>query len=134
MKRVSIEGLIFLKREREKVNAFQQKFDQLLIEAIDEVLGSLGESVKNHVYIQLENDFSISKKELPHKIRVFSSFLFRTFGSSANNLEIRFMKTLYKKINADQHFKHKLITIEEIDLSFADYVNALRECLEISRY
>lgn len=116
------------------MNTTQQKFDQLLVEAIDEVLGSLGEPVKNHVYIQLENDFSITKNNLPQKIETFSNFLFRIFGSSANNLEIRFMKTLYEKISTDQHFKHKSIAFKEIDLTFSAYVNSMRECFEISRY
>ncbi|MGD0451809.1 MAG: hypothetical protein ABSA79_12245 [Candidatus Bathyarchaeia archaeon] len=112
----------------------QQKFDQLLVEAIDEVLGSLGEPVKNHVYIHLENDFSITKNELPQKIEEFSHFLLRIFGSSAYHLEIKFMKTLYAKISADQHFKNQSIAFKEIDLTFSAYVNAMRESFEISRY
>ena len=108
-----------------------QKFDQLLVEAIDEVLGSLGEPVKNHVYFHLENDFSITKNELPQKIEEFSNFLLRIFGTDAYHLEIRFMKTFYVKISADQHFKHKSIAFKEIDLTFLAYVNAMRDCFEI---
>ncbi len=116
------------------MNTAQQKFDQLLVESIDEVLGSLGEPVKNHLYIHLENDFSITKNELPQQIEEFSRFLFRIFGSSANHLEIRFMKTLYSKISADQHLEHKSIAFNEVDLTFSTYVNKMRESFEISRH
>ena len=115
------------------INA-QQRFDQLLIEAVDEVLVSLGEQVKNHLYIHLENNFSIRKNDLPQRIKEFSHFLFRIFGSSAHNLEIRFMKTLFAKISADQHFKHKSIAFKEIDLTFITYVNRMRESFCTSKY
>ena len=114
--------------------SISQKFDQLLVEAIDEVLSSLGEPVKNHVYFYLENDFSITKNELPQKIEEFSNFLLRIFGTGANHLEIRFMKTFFAKISADQHLKHKSIVFKEIDLTFSAYVNTMRDCFEISRY
>jgi hypothetical protein len=115
------------------MNTEQQKFDQLLFEAIDEVLSSLGEPVKNHLYNHLENDFSITKNELPQNIEEFSNFLFRIFGSGSRHLEIRFMQTLYAKISADQHFGHKSIAFKEIDLTFLTYVNRMRESFEISR-
>ena len=116
------------------MNTAQQKFDQLLLEAIDEVLSSLGKPVKNHLYIHLENDFLVTKKELPQKIDEFSNFLFRIFGSSANHLEIKFMQTLYTKISTDQNFEPKSIVFKEIDLTFLNYVNRMRESFEISRF
>jgi hypothetical protein len=116
------------------MNTTNQKFDQLLVEAIDEVLGSLGEPVKNHLYIHLENDFLITKKELPNQIEEFSHFLFRIFGSSANNLEIRFMRTLYSKIKVYQQFEQKPINFNDGDLTFSTYVIKLRENFENSSY
>ena len=122
----------FLKMER-KMNTAQQKFDQSLIEAIDEVLSSLGEPVKNQLYIRLENDFSITKNKLPQHIEEFSNFLFRIFGSGSHHLEIKFMKKLYAKIIADPHFEqHKSIAFKEIDLTFLTYVNRMRESFEFS--
>lgn len=112
----------------------QQKFDKLLIEAIDEVLSSLGEPVKNHLYIRLEDDFSITKNDLPEQIEEFSNFLSRVFGSGAQHLEIKFMKTLYGKISADQHFEHNSIAFNKVDLTFLTYVNRMRESFEISRF
>ena len=125
--------MIRLKRE-EKMNTTQQKFDQLLIEAIDEVLCSLGEPVKNQLYIILENDFSITKNELPQQIEEFSNFLFIIFGSSARHLEIKFMKTLYAKISNDQLLDHHSIASTDIDMTFLTYVKKMQESLVISRY
>jgi hypothetical protein len=105
----------------------QHKFDKLLIEAIDEVFSTLGEPVKNRLYSLLEDDFSITKNDLPQKTEEFSNFLFQIFGPSAQHLEIRFMKTLYTKIRVDQHFENKSIVLEEDNLTFVNYVNRMRE-------
>ena len=112
----------------------KRSLTQLLLEAIDQVLSSLGEPVKNHLYIHLENDFLIKKNELPQKIEEFSHFLFKIFGSSAHHLEIKFMQTLYAKINADQIGEHMSIVFKEKDLTFINYVKRMRESVEISRY
>lgn len=126
-----VKGNEFLNRER-KMIAAQEKFDRSLVETIDEVLSSLGEPVKNHVYMRLENDFSITKNELPQHMEEFSNFLFRIFGSASCHLEIRFMKTLYAKISADPHFKHESIDFKEVDMTFLSYVNRMRESFKFS--
>ena len=125
--------MISLKMDR-KMNTAQQKFDKLLLEAIEEVLSSLGKQLKNHLYTHLENDLLITKNEIPQKIDEFSNFLFRIFGSSANHLEIEFMQTLYAKISTNQNFEPKSIVFKEIDLTFLNYVNRMRESFEISRF
>jgi len=125
--------MISLKMDR-KMNTAQQKFDKLLLEAIEEVLSSLGKQLKNHLYTHLENDLLITKNEIPQKIDEFSNFLFRIFGSSANHLEIEFMQTLYAKISTNQNFEPKSIVFKEIDITFLNYVNRMRESFEISRF
>ena len=42
----------------------QKKFDDYLIEAIDEALTSLGVPIRNTVFFQLENNFNIPKNEI----------------------------------------------------------------------
>jgi hypothetical protein len=129
---IRIKGIVF--ERGEKMQIAQLKFDKLLIEAIDEVLSSLGEPVKNHLYVRLEDDFSITRNDIPRQMEEFSSFLFRIFGSSAQHLEIKLMKTLYAKISADQHFEHNPIAFKRVDLTFLTYVNRMRESFEISRF
>jgi len=109
------------------MNTAQKKFDQLLLEAINEVLSSLGEPIKNYVFIHLENDFLITKNEIPQKIEEFAHFLFRIFGSSAHYLDIKFMQTLYKKISAHQNVGYQSIVFEKTDMTFLNYVSKMRE-------
>jgi hypothetical protein len=124
--------MIFLKSGT-NTNTAQQRFDELLLDAIDEVLSSLGEPVRNHLYIHLKNDFLISRNELPQRIEEFSDFLYRIFGSSAQHLEIKFIQTLYSKISVDQDVEDMSIVFKETDVTFLNYVNKMRESFEISR-
>ncbi len=73
-------------------------FDQILLEAIDEALLSLGEGVKTTIYFHLEDLFKIKRQEIPHRIDDFSNALERIFGLGARHLEIMFMKSLHSKI------------------------------------
>ena len=59
------------------------KIDDILLEAIDEVLSSLGEPVKNAVYTQLQCAFQISKEDIPKKIGEFADFIQIAFGGLA---------------------------------------------------
>ncbi len=73
-------------------------FNKILLEAIDEALSSLGESVKTSIYFHLEETFNIKRREIPLRINDFSNALERIFGIGARHLEILFMKNLYAKI------------------------------------
>ena len=109
----------------------QQKLDQLLTEAIDEVLSSLGEPVKNQLYILLENDLAITKNTLPQQIAEFSKFLHRLFGSNARIIEIKCMKAFYSKIRKDTHIEKRLINFENHELTFLTYTDKLKTIYSI---
>lgn len=79
----------------------QKKFDECLIEAVDEALTLLGDPVKNTIFLLLENRFNISKNEIPAHIKEFSDFLNLTFGIGAAHLEIKCMQYLHSKINVN---------------------------------
>jgi hypothetical protein len=108
----------------------QKKFNEYLVQAVDEALTSLGEPVKNTIYFQLENNFSIPKNKIPDQIDEFTNIMHKIFGLGASRLEIKFMKNLHSKIkvsietNGCEWPLSKWI-IE--DLSFVDYVNKMRE-------
>ena len=106
----------------------QQKIDQLLVEAIDEVLYSLGEPIKEHIYDCLENDFSITKNSLPQQIGEFSTLLQETFGPHARLVEIECMKTFYSKIRIDQYLKNRSITWDDRDFTLFTYIDRFRTC------
>lgn len=103
----------------------QQRLDQLLVEAIDEVLGSLGEPLKNQIYIRLEDEYSITKPSLPKEIAEFSKFLYRIFGPHAKLIEIKCMKRFYSKIKVDQCFENLKVTCDN-DFNLLTYTDKFR--------
>jgi hypothetical protein len=108
----------------------QKKFDEYLIEAIDEALTSLGEPVKNTVYFQLESNFNIPKNDIPIKIDKFSDIIHKIFGLGACRLEIKFMKNLYSKIKVNvelSEYEWPLSKWIINDISFKEYVYNARK-------
>ncbi len=110
------------------MNSQQKKFNELLFEAIDEALSSLGEPVKNYVYIRFENDFGVKKHEIPEEIEEFSKMLHRLFGVAANRLEVKSMEKLYPKIKANMEGSkiNRLKWIEN-DVTFQSYTEKMRQ-------
>jgi len=104
----------------------QFRLDQLLGETIDEVLCSLGESVKNCFYDRLEDEFSIAKYALPQQIGEFSKLLYGIFGSHAMLVEIKCMKTFYSKIKIDQYLENLSITWDDNDFTLLTYTDKFR--------
>jgi hypothetical protein len=85
--------------KRELAKKWQREnFDQILLDAIDEALSSLGENVKRTVYFQLEALFKIGKQDIPIRLSDFSNALEQLFGLGATHLELLFMKNLHDKI------------------------------------
>jgi hypothetical protein len=118
------------KKEMSEDKTIQEKFDQLLIEAIDEALSSLGEPVKNAVYQHLQNDFSIEKDKIPSQIEEFSNIIHKIFGLGASRLEIKFMKNLNSKIEIDikmPEYEWPLSKWIIADLSFTEYAHDARK-------
>ena len=112
---------------------YQEEFDDILLETIDETLSSLGEPAKKTIYFHLQNNFRISKNEIPKKINEFSDIIQKIFGSGAGILEIKFMKTLHSKINIDlkwPEYEGPLSKWIIMDMTFIEYVNSMRTTYE----
>jgi hypothetical protein len=108
----------------------QKKFDEYLIEAIDNALTSLGAPVKNTVYLQLEVSFNMTKNEIPKQIDEFVDIIHRIFGLGASRLEIKFMKNLHSKIKINigkNECDWPLSKWIVDEISFKDYVHNARE-------
>jgi len=110
-----------------KMQNTQQRLDPLVLGTIDEVLYSLGEPVKNHIYDRLENEFSITKHELPQRMGEFSKFLYNMFGPHAGLIEIKCMKTFYSKIKIDRYPENPSITWDDDDFNLSNYTDKLRQ-------
>jgi hypothetical protein len=89
-------------------------FEKILMEAIDEALSSLGESVKQSIYFHIENKF-VAKNEIPRHIEQFQGGLEKIFGAGAQFIEILIMKRLHAKIGRSDQ------------LEFVNYVNAAKQ-------
>ena len=90
------------------------------MDAIDEALSSLGESVKQSIYFHIENKF-VAKREIPGNIKEFQGGLEKIFGAGAQFIEILIMKNLHAKIGIT------LAAEANDQLEFVDYVNAAKQ-------
>ena len=101
-----------------------KKFDEILQDSIDEAFSSLGESVKKSIYFHLENNFLITKQDIPRKVEAFSDALERIFGLGAQHLELLIMKNLYMKANCSYRWEGPKWLVP--DLTFKEYVKLVR--------
>ena len=122
----NIDGM---QRRRELKNSKVKSFDQILLEAIDEALGSLGEGVKTSIYFHLSDLFEIRQQEIPYKLDDFSNGLERIFNIGARQLEILFMKSLHSKLTIICEWSADCKWIIP-DLTFKDYVCAMKRRFE----
>lgn len=105
----------------------RKTFDKLLIEAVDDALSSLGESAKLAIYFHIEDKFKIPEEKIPRHVREFAEGLEKIFGSGAKFIEILIMKKLYERIGEPLEWD------ESKELTFADYFEAARRCLQEGR-
>ncbi|MCW4003837.1 MAG: hypothetical protein NWE95_08000 [Candidatus Bathyarchaeota archaeon] len=73
------------------------RFDEVLLETIDEVFCSLGNPIKNTVFAYLKS-LSIEKSEIPNRISDFADALDMMFGLGAQALKEQILKKLHNKI------------------------------------
>jgi hypothetical protein len=93
--------------------------EELFLESIDECLSSIGEECKKSIYFQLEIEYKLNKREIPFRIKDFSEAIENIFGLGAKILEIRMLKTLFKKIG---HISPQFCCWENLD--FTQYIEA----------
>jgi len=100
-----------------------------LLEAIDEAYSCLGEPVKKSIYFHMENDFHITKKEIPSRIDDFTNALELIFGPGAKHLEVLIMKSLHEKVNCS--YKWEGPNWLAPNLTFKEYVELAKiGCVE----
>ncbi|MEM1563624.1 MAG: hypothetical protein QW161_02995 [Candidatus Bathyarchaeia archaeon] len=97
-----------------------KSFDKILLEAVDEALGSLGESAKQSIYYHLEEKFKIPREEIPKRVEDFAEGLEKIFGVGARFLEILIMKRLYDRIGKPLEWD------ERKEFVFVNYIEAAK--------
>ena len=99
----------------------KKSFESLLLEAVDEALGLLGESARQSTYFHLEHKFKISRNQIPSHLKGFEDGLEKIFGVGANYIEISIMKKLYEKTGKPLDWN------EKEELVFTEYVETVRK-------
>jgi hypothetical protein len=102
--------------------------DQILLDAIDEALSSLGEDVKTSTVFHLENQFKIKKKEFPHRIDDSQEALEQIFGLGTRYLEILIIKSLHSKLKLICEKSTPEWVVPE--LTFKEYVRMMKQNFE----
>lgn len=101
----------------------KRDFQQLLLQAVDEGLSSIGESPKKAIYFHLEKTFKIKKHDIPSNIEVFADAIEKIFGMGADFLEILIMKRLHEKIKIEFDLDNAS------ELRFIEYLGAVEKSL-----
>lgn len=114
-------------------NHHRKKFEQILLNSIDEAWSALGENAKSSIYFQQEEKFMIARQDIPYSVEDFSYPLEQIFGSDARHLEILFMKNLHPKVKVTCKWPtygwplSKWIVPE---MTFQEYVCLMRQSFE----
>jgi len=90
----------------------QDEFEKLFMEAVDEGLKSLGESVRQMIFYHLENTYSVKRQDIPKKPKAFAEGLEKIFGVGALVLEKIIVKTLYSKLGLKYEDKKDFVFID----------------------
>ncbi len=105
---------------QKKKTPYGNTFDITLLETVDEIFASFGNSCKESIYFHLKNTFNISKQEIPLRIQDFANALEQLFGEGAKFIELKIIETLHKKT------PNFVYAPPNENLVFADYVTSLR--------
>jgi hypothetical protein len=104
-----------------------RSYEAIIVEAVDEVFSSFGQSCRQALYFQLENTFKIKKREIPLKIGDFANAIEQIFGIGAKFIEMKIIEVLHEKTRGFTYFPKKK------DLVFAEYVASLRHFFMIAK-
>jgi len=113
--------LIQKSSEGTELSQVEERFRQVLLEAIDEGLLMLGENSRKAVYFHLQNMFSLKKEDVPDRPEVLVRGLEKIFGAGAKAIETWILKSLYQKLGAKYE--------EKKNSQFEDHLNDAREII-----
>ncbi|MCW3999921.1 MAG: hypothetical protein NWE93_06760 [Candidatus Bathyarchaeota archaeon] len=105
-----------------------QKFAEVLLNAIDKALASLGKEVQFSIYFNLEAKFALPKQDIPDRTGDFSDALDQIFGSAARQLELLIMKYLNEQVQCNYRWVGPSWLVP--NLTFEKYVKLVRISVE----
>ena len=90
------------------------KFAEILIEAVDHGLSILGESARKSIYFHLEKDHGFKREQFSTNVGILGKGLHTIFGAGANVIEKMILQNLYSKLGLKFN--------EKQGFNFSDYV------------
>ena len=118
---IEIQTVVYELDTKNEQSSHSHDFNGLLLDAVDEGLGWLGNSAKKTIYRHLETCYNIKRKDIPSKVEVFTEAIEEVFGGAAALLEIQIMKKLHEKVG-----RFRLDFQESQNLLFTQYIEAIR--------
>jgi hypothetical protein len=95
-------------------------FENIITQAIDDVLSAFGDVNKQAIYRHLEYRYGITREAIPFKIEDFATAIEKTFGSVAKLIEIKIIESLHAKCIDFSYFP------EKGELDFIEFVYNLQ--------
>lgn len=93
----------------------EKRTKQLLTQAVDQALLTLGESAREAVYFHLQKIVSLTKDDVSDNLDAFERGLEKIFGAGAKMIEIAVIKSLCQQLGIEFE--------EKKNISLVDYVN-----------
>ena len=108
-----------------KLDLFDNHFERLFLEVLDQELSTLGDSCRETIYSLLKSAFGIEKQEIPDKIELFTNALEDIFGESAKVLEIAIIRAVCQRVNKFKYFpKYGKIVLAEYLIAVRSFLQA----------
>jgi hypothetical protein len=92
----------------------QDRFNKILLEAVDFAFDSLGKSCNQALYFHLETSFHVRREEIPNKIQFFDRALKLIFKSGSVFLEKLILKKMCEELNVEFEEKETFDYVEAI--------------------
>ena len=107
-----------------KLNGFQE----VAIDAIDQVFSMIGSEPKISLYRLLEKKYKLRQEDIPGRIGDFSNAIEQIFGTGALLIELEIMKKIR------QMFPLFECKAENVSFSFNDFMDSFRHYLSDSNF
>jgi type III secretion system FlhB-like substrate exporter len=98
--------------------------DELVFEAVDEILSIFGNNVKESIYYFMERNYGLNRRDIASNLEKFHESLRLIFGIGAGTIEKQIIKRLQEKA--------KVHIPLDSDTSFVEAVKKIRQAIEIS--
>ena len=96
-------------------SAIQNSFEATVLDAVDNGLAVLGESVRGAVYYHVERSFGIRREEIPKRLEAFHEALGRLLGEGARVVERLVVRNLYGRLGLDFEEHQNWALVDYVD-------------------